>query len=352
MHHLTSIKTLCVLSASLLAVANASGQCESKAECEKSICSGSRWMIDAGGSAGNASGRRVGEPYARRSRAPGPDPGSDRRSCPCPPRRCLPRVSSPGPPGCRYTDRRRRKRAGTRRPRHGVRRDPGWPVRIPVAALAAHLIPFTPKRVARGGCGSAPFSLCARRSIRGDPFDTGFPKSPRLRRLVPRDGSSRSGRGERVRRGDATSQRAWRAKRRRDEGGVIDRGASRRRSTGDFGDCGGPRRCFAARGRSDLGEVPIEDGLSAVASGALDCLVAHGAEAIREDVEDARRRLHLPTVLDVGLDLGGDDQHFVVRHLFRRPSGCAWSSGPETLAQRSGRSAAHWAKPRWDCGGR
>src|SRR5690606_22814224 len=51
-------------------------------------------------------------------------------------------------------------------------------------------------------------------------------------------------------------------------------------------------------------EVAVEYRLAAVAASALDGLVTHRAQAIREDLEHVRRGLHVTLVLDVCLDLG------------------------------------------------
>jgi hypothetical protein len=93
-------------------------------------------------------------------------------------------------------------------------------------------------------------------------------------------------------------------------------------------------------------KVAIEDRLSTVTSSALNCLIAHRSETIRKHFEYTSRGFHVSARFDVVLDLGGDDQHFVVRHLFRRPSGSACSYDSETLDRRSNLSIARWASTR------
>lgn len=69
-----------------------------------------------------------------------------------------------------------------------------------------------------------------------------------------------------------------------------------------------------------LTDVPVEHCLSSVATGALDCLVAHGSNAFRQSRKHAGRRLHVALFFDVDLHLRGHDQHFVrFRHLCSTP---------------------------------
>ena len=103
---------------------------------------------------------------------------------------------------------------------------------------------------------------------------------------------------------------------------------------------------FAAALSWNSTKVAIEDRLSTVTSSALNCLIAHRSETIREHFEYTSRGFHVSARFDVVFNLGGDDQHFVVRHLFRRPSGSACSYDSETLDRRSNLSIARWAATR------
>ncbi len=60
-----------------------------------------------------------------------------------------------------------------------------------------------------------------------------------------------------------------------------------------------------------LAEIAIENGLATVTSGTFDSLVTHGAQTIRQNLEYTGGGLHVPARFDIGLDFGGDHQHFI-----------------------------------------
>jgi hypothetical protein len=122
-------------------------------------------------------------------------------------------------------------------------------------------------------------------------------------------GAHRPGRGELARARSMKGRRTWEIPAGRQPGRSPEHDDARRRDRTDSRQAGrvaGPG-IRAERSRN----VAIEDRLAPITAGALDGLVAEASQSIGQRLENIAGRLHVPVLLDVGLDLGGDDEHFL-----------------------------------------